>query len=247
MDAGPVAGNGTERHGQVGPGPDGTEPPHGHPLTLHVGLNQPDRVEGGEPQGRVQQDGGAQPPVLQKGVAGRANGFRQVAGWRGKLPSRLHQGAGQKQRQQPHPHLQDKGREGRRRVEDPSEDRPEGLPGLAEPAHAPLVARVGVLLPFPLEGFVEKRTVGAADEGEGYPEKNLGNQHVGEGAGDGVDPPPRWVLHHHHDDGEDALQQEDLGEGKADLILPEEGDDRHGEEGHLKEGEGVELANVGGQ
>ena len=136
-------------------------------------------------------------------------------------------------------------------------------------SHAPVVAGVVFLPPFLPQAFEEEGRIGAADEGEGYSQKNFGEENSPEGLRHRIRPPagdaedrcevegqavaepvgdiPRRIFHHEGRQGENPLQKQDLGQGEADMILPEKSDDGHGEQGHLQEGKGVKFGDVGGR
>ena len=234
---------------------------------LHGRLDQPDREEGGEAEDGGEENGVAQMTVVEERLAADPQRLGQVGMGQGRMVDRgFLEGAADEQRQQPDADLGEEGEQGGGGVHEAGAEGAAGFAELGGAGHAPVVAGVVFFLPGLFEGLEEQGAVRAADEGEGDAEQQFGDEHPGEALGLGVDPPAdnadergeiegetvaeavaeisRRIFHEQRRHREEPLQKEDLGEGEADVILPEEGDDRHREEGHLEEGEGVEPADV---
>src|SRR5262249_51614444 len=142
----------------------------------------------------------------------------------------------------------------------------ECLRRLGDGADAAIPARVLSGVTFPLERHPEDGAIGARHEGAARAEDGRGQRHDPEGGRARVEQPPRkkqrgahedraaiadaigeiagGKLAEDHGEAEDGLEDHDVGERHADLVLPEERDDGNGKEKELARRVGDEEPNI---
>ena len=152
------------------------------------------------------------------------------------------------------------------RVEPAAGRRAQRLRGLGDGAHPAIPARVLRGAARAVQGDPEEGAIGPRHEGAPRPQRGLGGRHRPEALRARVEKPSRHEeggaheerpaiahpigqvsrgeLEEHHGQPEDGLEDHDVGERHPDLILPEKGDDRDGEEDELEGGEGDEKPDI---